>query len=90
MTRMNPSDHMSHSNRKRVRSHLITGDNEKDCQRLQILLIINNTTQTKVARALGMTPQTVSGVIHRRYNLATVMRYLEALPIQLDYLTQLI
>ncbi|MCH7521669.1 MAG: helix-turn-helix domain-containing protein [Candidatus Marinimicrobia bacterium] len=71
-------------------SYLLTGDDEKDRQRLQILLIINNTTQTEVARALGLSPQTVSGVIHRRYNLATVMRYMESLPHQLEYLTQLI
>ncbi|MCH7859160.1 MAG: helix-turn-helix domain-containing protein [Candidatus Marinimicrobia bacterium] len=71
-------------------SYLLTGDDEKDRQRLQILLIINNTTQTEVARALGLSPQTVSGVIHRRYNLATVMRYMESLPRQLEYLTQLI
>ena len=71
-------------------SYLLTGDDEKDRQRLQILLIINNTTQTEVARALGLSPQTVSGVIHRRYNLATVMRYMESLPHHLEYLTQLI
>ena len=71
-------------------SYLITDDDEKDRHRLQILLIINNTTQTEVARALGVSPQTVSGVIHRRYNLTKVMRYLESLPHQLEYLTQLI
>ena len=90
MTRINPSDHVSPFSRRRVTSHLITGDDEKDRQRLQILLIINNTTQTEVARALGVSSQTVSGVIHRRYNLTAVMRYLESLPHQLEYLTQLI
>lgn len=90
MILMSSSDHILHSRRRRVRSHLITGDDEKDRQRLQILLIINNTTQTKVAKALGVSPQTVSGVIHRRYNLTKVMRYLESLPHQLDYLGQFI
>ena len=87
---MKPPRHILPSNPRRVRSHLITGNDEKDRQRLQILLIINNTTQTEVARVLELSPQTVSGVIHRRYNLATVMRHLESLPHQLDYLAQLI
>ncbi len=69
---------------------LITGNDEIDRQRFQILCVINNTGPTKIARELGLKPQTVSGVIHRHYNLQRVIRHLENLPNQLNTLNQII
>ncbi len=70
--------------RRKATSALITGNDEIDRQRLQILCVINNTGPTKIAREPGLKPQTVSGVIHRRYNIRRVIRSLEKLPHQLD------
>ena len=75
--------------RRKATSPLITGNDEIDRQRFQILCVINNTGPTKIARELGLKPQTVSGVIHRRYNIRRVIRYLEELPHQLDALDRI-
>ncbi len=72
--------HNPNTGHRRDTSPLITGNDEIDRQRFQILCVINNTGPTKIARELGLKPQTVSGIIHRHYNLRRVIRYLEKLP----------
>lgn len=84
------SMHNPNTGHGRNTSPLITGNDEIDRQRFQILCVINNTGPTKIARELGLKPQTVSGVIHRRYNLQRVIRYLEKLPNQLNTLNRII
>lgn len=79
----------ANTGRRKATSPLITGNDEIDRQRFQILCVINNTGPTKIARELGLKPQTVSGVIHRRYNIRRVIRYLEELPHQLDALDRI-
>ncbi len=64
----------ANTGRRKATSPLITGNDEIDRQRFQILCVINNTGPTKIARELGLKPQTVSGVIHRRYNIRRVIR----------------
>ncbi len=83
------SIHNPNTGRRSCPSPLITGNDEIDRQRFQILCVINNTGPTKIARELGLKPQTVSGVIHRRYNIRRVIRYLEELPHQLDALDRI-
>ncbi len=75
---------------RRDTSPLITGNDKIDHQRFQILCVINNTGPTKIARELGLKPQTVSGAIHRHYNLRRVIRHLEKLPHQLNTLNRII
>lgn len=79
----------ANTGRSKATSPLITGNDEIDRQRFQILCVINNTGPTKIARELGLKPQTVSGVIHRRYNIRRVLRHLEELPHQLDALDRI-
>ncbi|MBA7707884.1 hypothetical protein ES703_116768 [subsurface metagenome] len=79
----------ANTGRRKATSPLITGNDEVERQRFQILCVINNTGPTKIARELGLKPQTVSGVIHRRYNIRRVIRYLEELPHQLDALDRI-
>lgn len=83
------STHNANTGRRKSTSPLITGNDELDRQRFQILCIINNTGPSKIARELGLKPQTVSGVIHRHYNLQSVIRYLEKLPNQLNSLNRI-
>lgn len=82
--------HNPNSGHRRDTSPLITGNDEIDRQRFQILCVINNAGPTKIVRELGLAPQTVSGVIHRRYNLQRVIRHLEKLPHQLNTLNRII
>ena len=81
--------HNPNAGRRSCPSPLITGNDETDRQRFQILCIINNTGATKIARELGLKPQTVSEIIHRHYNLRRVIRHLEKLPHQLNTLNRM-
>ena len=84
------STHSVDARRRKGTSPLVMGNGETDRQRFQILCIINNTDPTKIARELGLKPQTVSGAIHRYYNLRHVIRHLEKLPYQLNTLNWII
>lgn len=81
------STHSVDTRHSKGTSPLIMGNDETDRQCFQILCIIG---PTKIARELGLKPQTVSGIIHRHYNLRRVIRYLEKLPHQLNTLNRII
>jgi len=63
-------------------SDLLTGDDELDRKRLNILLILNGLTKTEVARDLDVTPGLVTHTVNRRENNPCVLEYLENLPYQ--------
>jgi|GEM_PF-5189886 len=83
------STHSVDARRRKGTSPLVMSNGETDRQRFQILCIINNTGPTKIARKLGLKPQTVSGTIHRHNNLRRVIRHLEKLPHQLNTLNRI-
>lgn len=63
-------------------SDLLTGDDEMDRKRLNILLILNGLTKTDVARELDVTPGLVTHTVNRRENNPRVLEYLKNLPHQ--------
>lgn len=69
--------------RKRIESRLLSGDPEQEREQLLVLMILNKKSPTLIANDLGIRPQSVSGVIHRRDNSRRVIRYFERLPKQL-------
>lgn len=78
----------THKSRKKrgrppITSPLLTGDDELDRKCLKILLVLNDTNPTEIARELGIRPQSVCGVINRQDNSRRILEYLQNLPVQL-------
>lgn len=63
-------------------SKLLTGDTERDRKRLNILLILNDITQTEIARDLGVSPTLIWYTVNRYESNPRVLEYLENLPHQ--------
>ena len=68
-----------------IQSKLLTGDKERDRVHLKATINLNGKTGQEIARDCKITPQAVSGVINRKYNLQKVLSYIEKLPRQIRF-----
>ena len=68
-----------------IQSKLLTGDKVRDRAHLKATLNINGKTGQEIAEACKITPQAVSGVINRKFNLKKVLVCIENLPRQIRF-----
>jgi len=69
-----------------IKSKLLTGDKVRDRVKLKAIINLNGKTGQEIAKDCKMTPQAVSGVLNRRYNIKKVLVYIENLPRQIQIL----